>query len=329
MNFRKAPFLSLILLASFGIVAGCSGDSDDPPPVTTAPSKGTLISAEHGGKVTDDEGKATLYIPPHALAEDTEITLSVSPRTSDTLADIYDFGPDGLQFLKRVNLEIAVDEAAVGDKQVAIALETEGQFVPLSSSSYANGVVTAGIEHFSKFTVVFIEGKAQKSACDEADAAFVACGGDVTGTWVFESLCFAQIQDMEGDTCAEGVFDIEVDANNIDFSFNSDGSFTQTGGSMRTTERHTAPLSCFEVASCAEVRGWVCEGADECTCQRIHTDLEDPEEGAFSIDGNTVTITMGDEPGKAHEYCVQGDELVLRSEGPKGAGVALVTLKRK
>ncbi len=59
---------------------------------------GTRISAAAGGTVADPSGKTSLVIPPGALAQDTDITLAILPKSGNAVTEISELGPNGLTF---------------------------------------------------------------------------------------------------------------------------------------------------------------------------------------------------------------------------------------
>lgn len=326
MSKRYLTALSL-LLASFAAIPACSSDPDEAAAVS---STTTRISAKDGGKVEDPSGKATLTIPPGALAEDTDISLSVFSATNDTVTAIYDFGPDGLAFLEPATLEINVDAATIGDKSVAVALETDGQFVALSGSSYANGVASAKVEHFSKFTVVFIDGKAQRTSCDDAVENFVACGGDIEGTWIFEDVCFANVNDQPNASCPEFEMSIEHILDGVEWTFRSDGTWSRSTGMQTTIRGYTVPLSCAPgTTSCKDVEkdSHTCEGSTICTCTQQKTFEWEGDEGVYRVEGNGLVASKAGE-GDPDDYCIEGDRLFVRSQRNNGE-TTFIRLTRK
>ena len=339
MTLRKLSSLGLLLLAFAAPLAACSSDDDtNKGGQSTNTTTTKRISAAEGGSVSDPAGTATLDIPAGALAEDTDITLAVSAPTSATVSSIYDFGPDGLTFLKPATLTIKVDAAAVGDKEVVLAVEQGGKFVTLAGSSYADGVATAPVEHFSKFAVVFVDGQTENNACDDLVTNFDACGGDIAGTWVFDDFCAGKIQGGGPvKNCPQQEVTVDIEQVGLEYTFGEDGSFSSTAGTEVEKMTVVAPLSCFGGApNCAAVAA----GADpsegqvtcsdqgsDCNCTRTRSNDRVAKTGTYETeDGGKVTINDGDEPDEAL-YCVQGDKLhVLLEE----ANVTyLLTFKRK
>ncbi len=152
-------------------MGACS--SDDPTPAgggTTSAS--TRISAAAGGTVTGPGGQTSLSIPPGALAQDTDITLAITPKSSSAVVEISDFGPDGLKFLKPATLSIKGDAAlAPAGKSLAVAVGEGADFKPIEGSTYANGAATASITHFSRYTLVAVGGAPIGDAAPMSDGA--------------------------------------------------------------------------------------------------------------------------------------------------------------
>ena len=174
-----------------GALAACSSSDDKTttPPGSTGTTGDTVtvhVTAAAGGVVEDKSGKAKLSIPPGALAQDTDITLALTAKTGNAVTDVADFGPDGLQFLKPVQLELKGDATLAPEgKSLAVAMETAGTFNALPGSTFANGVAKADVAHFTKFSIVVVDGKATlvvPTSCQDARAKFVACGGDPSST---------------------------------------------------------------------------------------------------------------------------------------------------
>jgi len=333
MTLHKLTSLGLLLFAFSGAIAACSSDSDDPatPGQSSTPST-TRVSAKDGGTVTDATGTVTLSIPAGALAEDTDITLAVGAATSATIASVYDFGPDGLTFLTPATLTIKVDASTVGDKEVAVAIEEGGKFVALAGSTYADGVATAKVEHFSKFSVVFVDGKAVDNACEDAKANFQACGGDIKGTWVVEEFCYAGAIEGPLDDCAQQEVSLELLHEGLEYTFGEDGTFSATAGTETQKLSVVAPLSCFGAPSCESIsaseESLECSGSDVCSCTKTEVKPREAEQGTYTTDGGTLTITTDDEPD-VHEYCVQGDVAHVVVNDDDDQISMLVRFKRK
>lgn len=341
MTLRKLSSLGFLLLACALPLAACSSDDDDSSNNNGGGGQSTTttttrISADKGGQVTDSAGTVTLDIPAGALSEDTDITLAVSAATSATVSSVYDFGPDGLTFLKPATLTIKVDASAVGDKEVAVAIEEGGKFVPLSGSSYADGVATAPVEHFSKFAVIFVDGQTENNACDDLVTNFDACGGEIVGTWVFEGFCAGKIQGGGPvKNCPQQEVTVDIEQVGLEYTFGEDKSFSATAGTEIEKMTVDAPLSCFGGApNCAAVAANSSEenvtcsdkSDTECSCTRTRSKAREAQSGTYEVNEGVVEITTGDGTDTT-EYCVQGDTLLVLLHEDEASFV--VTFKRK
>ena len=163
MRIRLIASLSVLVLNSSAAVIGCSSDDAPaaaPAPVVT-PAAGTRITAAAGGKVSDPAGKVTLSIPAGALAADTDITVAVIAPSGGSASDVFELGPDGLQFAKPVAIEIKGDKGLAPEgKTLALAVFEGGAFKPLADSAFDGTKATATITHFSRYALVIVDGQA-------------------------------------------------------------------------------------------------------------------------------------------------------------------------
>lgn len=316
------------LLASSLALAACSTSDGEaqPDPIDV------VVKSAEGGIVSDGQN-ATLTIPPGALAEDTEITLAILAGNSKTLGKIYDFGPDGLNFTIPAMLSLKVDPKAVAGKQVAVALEEGGSFVALAGSVYADGVVTAPIEHFSRFTVVLVGGAGSGGtiACDQAVKAFSPCGGNIEGTWVVNNICAYDFVPDDAESCREKMGEVSFeldDRHSITFAGGQVSNPTYTSAFEIKT---TFPVSCAHGLECSdhsiEQLNHICGGTDHCTCF-VRWELEAPAmTGTYTTSETRITIDFDGQAGE-YEYCVQGDTFYLQQPG--GSSFSTLTVwKRK
>ena len=110
--FRRVSLLGFALV-SLVVLAACGGNG------------GGVISAENGGTATSDDGKLTLEIPPGALGEDTEITVTAIPvdELPEALREDADGGPayrlepDGLEFSQPVAVSLELGKADLPEDQ--------------------------------------------------------------------------------------------------------------------------------------------------------------------------------------------------------------------
>ena len=105
-----------------------------------------VISAEDGGMV--DNGYFSLYFPPGALDQDTEITIEM-PRFPSAVVQL---GPHGIQFNKDVIMSLSMD--MIGSESTDIKViwfnEESGLWEYIGEYN-EDGVVKAGLEHFSEY----------------------------------------------------------------------------------------------------------------------------------------------------------------------------------
>lgn len=157
MRIRNLLPAFALLVAALALVA-CGGGG------------ATRIVADEGGIVTSDDGKLTLEIPPGALDEDVDITITAIPL--DELAEEleglrvaragYRLEPDGLQFNELVGVRLELDRAELGDlpeggvtAQMLVNLSSDGDLESLArlATELAPGnetvVVRGELTHFS------------------------------------------------------------------------------------------------------------------------------------------------------------------------------------
>ena len=363
---RLAAALIVLTFGGTAVIVACSSDSSPgggtTPPATTPPSTTTTtvhVSAAAGGTVADPAGKTTLVIPPGALAADTDITLALAPAANGSVVEVSEFGPDGLVFSKPVTLSIKADAAlATAGKSLALALLDNGAFKAIDGSTYAAGAATGSIMHFSKYSVILVDGKAilqPPKNCVDALANFKACGGDAKGTWTFADFCLpagAIGADPFKGTCPE--FSATADVTQTNEITIDATTITTSDGNTITTTVLNLPLKCVNsdgdggtvdggVADCAGVQTqlnkdpakaqYTCvdNGAAICACTVTETKPNPGDVQTYTTSGNMLTTT--DSAGKADtpvEYCVNGNLLSVRgTKGGDGGVDVLYVLNRK
>lgn len=347
--FIKGVFL--FTAASVGTLVACSSDDSSPSTSSSSSSSGSSateetvtvhVSAANGGTVADKAGRAKLDIPPGALDKDTDITLTIRPKSGNAVGDVADFGPDGLVFAKPATLELKADATLAPDgKSLAVAIGANGSFSALPGSTYANGVAKANVEHFTQFSIVVVDGKVtliDPSSCQEARSNFVPCGGDPKGTWTFADFCpdpaTATVPDPFKGKCANYVGGVSVTATQ---EITIDATTTTTSAGQTTlTFTGDFPVSCLSEASDGGITtcdgmsndsGTVCtdKGGGQCHCESTQVEQKPAEAPkTYSTNGTTWTGSGG----STGEYCVSGDILYYR-ENKDGGSPLLYVLKRK
>jgi len=313
----------VLVLVAMALVARCGGDSGGGGSGATAdpdegkPAVTKAITAADGGTISTASGNATLNISKNALPADTEISVAVEAATADTETSIYDFGPDGLEFLVPVELEIKYDGTPGDNEKAALAWydEAASKWVEVENSSLHEGVVKGKITHFSKFTIILVAGEiVLQSECSEVADNFSPCGGDLVGTWKFKDICTGD-QSLGGNpyaaVCEGANMAVEMtwDAT---ITFNADGTFTSDFKKMTQSATLTIPTSCMGMvgktcdATMAEDDWDACATqGDDCVCEKNETSTggDGLGDGTYVIEGNTLS-TNGD---SANNYCRQGD----------------------
>lgn len=124
---RTRRLLLLLAVSVFALVlASCDGDGDGGGAESPTPTEGvTATPAEEEGRtVTSDDGRLTLEIPPGALDEEVEITITAV--TQDELPEElqilqgagagYRVEPDGLEFSEPVAVSLELDREELEDQ---------------------------------------------------------------------------------------------------------------------------------------------------------------------------------------------------------------------
>ena len=135
----ESPEFVLVLSAS----AGSSGRDMMMTPST---SVSMVISAETGGTVTN--GYVSLYFPPGALSEDTEITIDM-PRYPEAMVEL---GPHGIVFNKNVTMTMPLDkldsDAVPLEHCGTMRIRVSGR---ISVAASEDGNIVTELEHFSEY----------------------------------------------------------------------------------------------------------------------------------------------------------------------------------
>jgi len=109
-----------------------------------------MISADMGGVI--NSGRITLVFPPHALSEDTEITIEM--LNDGTLG--VELGPHGIQFNRLVTLEMnLVGTTAEGEGDASSTLwfnEDQGWWEAMPHLNGDENRLKTKLEHFSRYS---------------------------------------------------------------------------------------------------------------------------------------------------------------------------------
>jgi len=105
-----------------------------------------IVTAADGGVVSN--GYFSLYFPPGALVEDTEITIEM-PQYPEAVVRL---GPHGIQFLKEVILSLPLGVVETEAEEFTVLWYNEETGLWEDIGGYIeNGEIKAGLEHFSEY----------------------------------------------------------------------------------------------------------------------------------------------------------------------------------
>ena len=128
------------------VLTASTGSSGRDMMLTSSTSVSMVISAEMGGTVTN--GYISLYFPPGALDEDTEITIDM-PRYPEAMVEL---SPHGIEFNKTVlmTLPLAVIDSDADSYRTLYNNENTGIWEDIGGY-IENGNVVSELEHFSEY----------------------------------------------------------------------------------------------------------------------------------------------------------------------------------
>ncbi len=313
---RKYLF-SGMLVAIVGLLAACEvddGGTATKPDPNEGKNYSQPVAAAEGGVLSTDGGTADVTIPAGALAEDTTITVKVESATAGAQSSVYDFGPNGTQFLTPVTVSIAFSGSAGSERKAVLAWQDDDKWVEVAGSKVTDGRVTGSINHFTKFTIIFVDDKAVLvGECADVARSFQACGGDLNGHWEFDAICFEDTT-LGGnpfeDTCPDATIEFEM---NWDGYIEFDGTnATQQFRGQVTDIVYTIPTSCLPTgADCATIfeddANCSTKGG-ACVCKSTESsEAGEPSVNPYQIIGNTLKIGDNDPV----PYCVQGDKVTV------------------
>ena len=155
--------------------------------------------------------------------------------------------------------------------------------------------------------------------------AFTACGGDPTGTWVYQDICAADLVPDATSVCAMArVEDLMGTARGC---VALDGANVARDVSGEISATIVVPLSCTFGMGCGPIEtalSVTCtESGGECRCP-YSTSWSENSSDTYTIAGNT--LTTGD--GTAYDFCVAGSALTYVESGAAAAEPGIVGLTR-
>ncbi|MEI6500491.1 MAG: hypothetical protein WCP21_05610, partial [Armatimonadota bacterium] len=151
-----ASIVALYALACHGDSTTSGGTPASPDPDEDKPAVTAAISAATGGLLQTASGRARVIVPPGALAADTTLSVVVKPTSGDAQTSIYEFGPEGTQFLMPINLSILYDGTPGNGMRAVLGYRDGSNWTEIPGSSVAAGFVTGRISHFSHYAVIWV-----------------------------------------------------------------------------------------------------------------------------------------------------------------------------
>lgn len=156
---------------------------------------------------------------------------------------------------------------------------------------------------------------------------FEACGGDVLGTWTYESACLnfdnaaSLIPGCDGAT-----IDPTVDVTGT-ITFNPDLTYT-SAEAVNTTVVMSIPLTCLPEEVTCEMMGQgqaVENTGTHCVITQVEQE-NDNETGTYIVDGTSIRLVQPDDPGQVASFCVTDNRLAV-SLADEGFSVVLTVTR--
>lgn len=158
LRLRRTGPLAVCLFA-FGCGSSDTSNTTDAGSTAVAdPNQGQRYNGAFtraaGGTVSSADNSVRLTAGRGALAADTQITVNVLPPAAGTLTSVYDFGPDGTRFTNPVQLAVRLAAPVPAGQRAVLAFNRSGVWTPLAGSRVVDGVVTADVRHFTRYSVI-------------------------------------------------------------------------------------------------------------------------------------------------------------------------------
>ena len=154
---------------------------------------------------------------------------------------------------------------------------------------------------------------------------FAACGGAITGTWKYRSVCVTS--PAAPTTCPQLVSKLTADWQGT-VTYKADGTYA-VDAAVSFVQDTTLPKSCLIDTTCAdfaEKAGASCtESADACKCHDAIGPKPFAESGTYKVEGSKLVTTSAGETTE-YAYCVTGNTLTIREDlGEEGAQTMALT----
>lgn len=181
-------------------------------------------------------------------------------------------------------------------------------------------------------------------------ADFMACGGDVVGSWSLQTMCGTGT--FDDDECKGATMEMNGVNYTGTVTFNGDKTYS-TDAMMSGHATMHMPSSCLTFGgvkvTCEQLNmalmsqlkmnevfsGITCSTeAVGCACKVTFKPQSLKETGRYSTSGNTITVTTASGNGEADDYCVSGSTLRMKPSKMMGMMsmsdfVGRVTAKKK
>ncbi len=339
---RRNILSVLFIMSFFMLIHGCLGGDDENAGGHEGETASADITALEGGTLSTPSGAASIDIPAGALAEDTTITITSlgvddQPDAENLGSDVYEFGPDGTEFLAPVTISLVLDVDVPEKMQAVLAVLDGEEWTTVEGSALDGNTVAGQVTHFSKYSIHFVGDDTVLESEDEVckDLNFTACGGDVVGSWKILSMCTSRTIAGENPfadkpACADDIFEFNVDWIG-EITFNEDGTYENTMGMSYWTHLELTDECLGEIVNGATTDyTMVCQkmfsdedneeslctyesGLCKCDTKPETRNIDDSQNGTYTIEGNNMILDDGDDEVETLPFCVDGDRIVVES----------------
>jgi hypothetical protein len=159
---------------------------------------------------------------------------------------------------------------------------------------------------------------------------FTGCGGSIVGTWRVSSICLDAPQGYP--SCPGFQHSGQLEYSGI-ITFSSNGTYTSAlakSGNLVSTY----PTTCLAGTTCAQLSsslfkpdsgysGSCSSNADACVCTAIYAGPED-EQGTYTVEGSSIIMSSARLGGDQGQFCVQGNQLTIRSSSTSSPDSATI-----
>ncbi|MEP7120472.1 MAG: hypothetical protein ABJE95_06175 [Byssovorax sp.] len=180
--FARPAALVFVFVSILGLAA-CGGDpagtgSGGGGAAAAAPITLDVLAAK-GGIVADPDKTVSLAIPANALAADTKITLTVTPKEDPTVTSVYTFGPAGVMLTTPATLLISTDGISIPAKMKAVMATKSGStWAEVPGTQETSGAVQVSVTTLAAYSVILVAAPQCAESCLSQPGAVccMACG---------------------------------------------------------------------------------------------------------------------------------------------------------